>query len=432
MAQDSACPIHGTGCTPGYAYHPDDDDEISKAFFRGVAHGERRAAETPERPTPLTDAILRRIVGGLPSFVLELRDHAFSLEHRLADQTGRAEKAERELQEFQRTEPLKCNEHRTLSNIIHEVHKVLGHDENETFGKIIEPVAALRAENTALKVQVSDNDDFMAFMEGELSDFSCCHETRAHSNTPPMMWPELIACIAKKARLNAETERDAALTQATQSTALVEAMRGALGEFRDSVLCQRHQLEEPCLDNDQTNAVLGLFDMLIGDIRAESQPSADLADRDEKRIYTRCPACGNDTLTINNGHLLCTWATCPDHTTIDNHSRDEKHRAEVAALTKERDAEHAIGAGLIDELQSLRAVEQCRTCEREWSPSIIEGGQCVFCQLTTALRELYEAREDTNRLSGLLEQIDKENSKPENLFSREIADLARAATKGAE
>lgn len=36
-----------------------------------------------------------------------------------------------------------------------------------------------------------------------------------------------------------------------------------------------------------------------------------------ERIFTRCPACGNDTLTINDGHLLCTWHTCPDPTLID-------------------------------------------------------------------------------------------------------------------
>jgi hypothetical protein len=35
------------------------------------------------------------------------------------------------------------------------------------------------------------------------------------------------------------------------------------------------------------------------------------------RIYTRCPACKNDTLTINEGHLLCTWHVCPDPTLID-------------------------------------------------------------------------------------------------------------------
>ena len=36
-----------------------------------------------------------------------------------------------------------------------------------------------------------------------------------------------------------------------------------LSWVRDAVLHQRHQLEEPCLDNDQTNAVLGLFDGLV-------------------------------------------------------------------------------------------------------------------------------------------------------------------------
>jgi len=36
------------------------------------------------------------------------------------------------------------------------------------------------------------------------------------------------------------------------------------------------------------------------------------------RIYTRCPACKNDTLCINDDkHLLCTWISCPDPTLID-------------------------------------------------------------------------------------------------------------------
>lgn len=34
-------------------------------------------------------------------------------------------------------------------------------------------------------------------------------------------------------------------------------------------------------------------------------------------IYTKCPACGHATLTINDGHLLCTWIYCPDPTLID-------------------------------------------------------------------------------------------------------------------
>lgn len=34
-------------------------------------------------------------------------------------------------------------------------------------------------------------------------------------------------------------------------------------------------------------------------------------------IYSRCPACGNDTLTIHDKHLLCTWHTCPNPSLID-------------------------------------------------------------------------------------------------------------------
>jgi hypothetical protein len=37
------------------------------------------------------------------------------------------------------------------------------------------------------------------------------------------------------------------------------------------------------------------------------------------RIYTRCPACHNDTLTLNDDkHLLCTWYKCPDPCSIDH------------------------------------------------------------------------------------------------------------------
>lgn len=44
----------------------------------------------------------------------------------------------------------------------------------------------------------------------------------------------------------------------------------------------------------------------------------DLAEgRYTPRIYTRCPSCHKDTLTINEGHLLCTWHACDDPTLID-------------------------------------------------------------------------------------------------------------------
>lgn len=43
-----------------------------------------------------------------------------------------------------------------------------------------------------------------------------------------------------------------------------ETMLEACADFRDRVLNQRCQFEEPCLDNDQTNAVLKAFDETIG------------------------------------------------------------------------------------------------------------------------------------------------------------------------
>jgi hypothetical protein len=44
--------------------------------------------------------------------------------------------------------------------------------------------------------------------------------------------------------------------------------------------------------------------------------------RDVPRIYTRCPSCHNDTLTINKGHLLCTWIECRNPTLIHTMGAD--------------------------------------------------------------------------------------------------------------
>ena len=49
----------------------------------------------------------------------------------------------------------------------------------------------------------------------------------------------------------------------------------------------------------------------------DTSPSATTGSVAVPRIYTRCPACFNETLCINEGHLLCTWHECPDPTLID-------------------------------------------------------------------------------------------------------------------
>ncbi len=50
---------------------------------------------------------------------------------------------------------------------------------------------------------------------------------------------------------------------------------------------------------------------------APAHCSADMLSSVQLRIYSRCPACHNDTLTINRGRLLCTWYQCSDPTLID-------------------------------------------------------------------------------------------------------------------
>jgi hypothetical protein len=57
----------------------------------------------------------------------------------------------------------------------------------------------------------SDQSDFFAYMSGELSKWPCMCENEGHKGTAPMFWPELIACIIKKAVQDKQKELDLAL-----------------------------------------------------------------------------------------------------------------------------------------------------------------------------------------------------------------------------
>src|SRR5689334_11282248 len=75
------------------------------------------------------------------------------------------------------------------------------------------------------------------------------------------------------------------------------------------------------------------------DARAAAEAGADSSGRSAEaerppRICTRCPACRNGTLTINKGHLLCTWHECPDPTLIDR--LGEPERPAALAVQRER------------------------------------------------------------------------------------------------
>lgn len=74
------------------------------------------------------------------------------------------------------------------------------------------------------------------------------------------------------------------------------------------------------------------------------------------RIYTRCPSCRNDTLTINDDkHLLCTWIDCKDPTLVD---RSVAHNDLLSLHIKELDeviAKQSVEIyELLDALSSLK------------------------------------------------------------------------------
>jgi hypothetical protein len=60
----------------------------------------------------------------------------------------------------------------------------------------------MQKELKALASYKEDQEDFMAMMTADLAKFKCMHsdgDERGHDSTPPYMWPELIACIVKRA-----------------------------------------------------------------------------------------------------------------------------------------------------------------------------------------------------------------------------------------
>lgn len=70
---------------------------------------------------------------------------------------------------------------------------------------------------------------------------------------------------------------------------------------------------------------------------------------DALRIYSKCPACHNDTLTINyDKHLLCTWINCPNPCLIDNVDRElTAANARIAELDR-------MSSDLIGEIEKQR------------------------------------------------------------------------------
>jgi hypothetical protein len=80
---------------------------------------------------------------------------------------------------------------------------------------IVRNMELLLSREKKLRKEESDfNSDFLAFMGGALASYPCaCEKAGAHDSTPPMMWPELIACIITRAKIDAVKEFEKKATE---------------------------------------------------------------------------------------------------------------------------------------------------------------------------------------------------------------------------
>lgn len=106
-----------------------------------------------------------------------------------------------------------------------------------------------------------------------------------------------------------------------------------------------------------------------------------------ERIYSRCPACGNDTLTINsNKHLLCTWIGCPDPVLIDRLWPRQPERPDVRQA--------------LEDLRSLarKSLDDPNGGKSIWSSHVLE-----VCEAALAQPE----RPDVIPIEALTEIVDR-------------------------
>lgn len=90
----------------------------------------------------------------------------------------------------------------------------------------------------ALKAVESDDSDFLGYIAGELASFPCMCEQGAHADTPPSFWPELVACIAKRAAKDA-INKAVDLLQAEKSY----WMAHDADEIQDATKCRTEDAE---------------------------------------------------------------------------------------------------------------------------------------------------------------------------------------------
>lgn len=144
-----------------------------------------------------------------------------------------------------------------------------------------------------------------------------------------------------------------------------------------------------------------------------------------ERIFTRCPACGNDTLTVDDArHLVCTWLACPDPTLIDR-------AADI--VTQFRQQEWDI-AGLTADHAALRAKNARLKTDVEEKQRQVELHCLDWAQDDTAIREAAKralpGREVEHDGHAVIPIADvAEWMADENERLRAVADAARALSE---
>lgn len=135
---------------------------------------------------------------------------------------------------------------------------------------------------------------------------------------------------------------------------------------------------------------------------------------DHPRIYTRCPSCHNDTLTISDGHLLCTWFECKDPTMIDRVGEPsqslpssivvEATLDDVFKAVRDLNKEQPLPSDLSKAIESLK-IELLRK-ERDWQEWFLKDINTVLAaakQVQELQQELERAKDDRNK-SGVQER----------------------------
>lgn len=156
----------------------------------------------------------------------------------------------------------------------------------------------------------------------ETWDKICCLTSNGHGETQHFIAIIKSACEKAYDAGYVQREKDIqALRDSFERAGIPQARAAHASEHQTDPMPSRFRQQPPHATDQYYRHYPG--DMISKPVLKDSEHTSEQDDVPtrkfdaDERIYTRCPACNNDTLKINNGHLLCTWHKCPDPTLID-------------------------------------------------------------------------------------------------------------------